>query len=119
LEEEFEEDRDYYISRVTLEAFETEGVDSELVEILRLALGDREDMEILCPGLKQGRLHEAANPSRAIAAKWERDPWHTSGSGSGVPRQRRHRRRRGLADRNSAGNAIYLKLRESGVRSCR
>jgi len=47
LEEEFEEDRDYYISRVTLEAFETEGVDSELVEILRLALGDREDMEIL------------------------------------------------------------------------
>jgi len=47
LEEEFEEDRDYYISRVTLEAFETEGVDPELVEILRLALGDREDMEIL------------------------------------------------------------------------
>jgi len=55
LEEEFEEDRDYYISRVTLEAFETEGVDSELVEILRLALGAREDMEILWSRTETGK----------------------------------------------------------------
>jgi processive 1,2-diacylglycerol beta-glucosyltransferase len=46
LEEEFEEDRDYYINPETLDSFEQTGSDLELVRLLRSALGTREDMEI-------------------------------------------------------------------------
>ena len=46
LEEEFEEDRDYYINASTLDSFEETGADLELLGILRSALGTREDMEI-------------------------------------------------------------------------
>ena len=46
LEEESRDDRDYYINQTTLEVFEEEGADPELVAILRKALGSREEMEI-------------------------------------------------------------------------
>jgi processive 1,2-diacylglycerol beta-glucosyltransferase len=46
LEEESEEDTDYYINRVTLEMFEKRGIDPQLLDILRRALGQRDDMEI-------------------------------------------------------------------------
>ena len=47
LEEEDEEDRDYYINRPTLDLFEERGADPELMKVLRRALGDREEMEIV------------------------------------------------------------------------
>jgi hypothetical protein len=46
LEEESEQDQDYYISRDTLDTFEEEEADTALVALLRKALGDREGMEI-------------------------------------------------------------------------
>jgi processive 1,2-diacylglycerol beta-glucosyltransferase len=47
LEEESEDDVDYYINRSTLEIFKArEGASSTLLNILESALGDREDMEI-------------------------------------------------------------------------
>ena len=46
LVEEFEEDNDYYINQATLELFEEEGADVELLEVLKRALGPREEMEI-------------------------------------------------------------------------
>jgi processive 1,2-diacylglycerol beta-glucosyltransferase len=46
LEEEHDEDRDYYIDRETLEMFEENGGDPELVEMLRKALGDSEALDI-------------------------------------------------------------------------
>jgi len=46
LEEESRDDRDYYINEATLEMFEEEGADPELIAILRKALGAREEMEI-------------------------------------------------------------------------
>ena len=46
LEEESLEDRDYYINRVTVDAFETRGADPELIAVLRRGLGDRDEMEI-------------------------------------------------------------------------
>lgn len=46
LEEEHDEDRDYYIDRDTLEMFEENGADPELVEMLRKALGDDEALDI-------------------------------------------------------------------------
>jgi len=46
LEEESLEDTDYYINRDTLDVFEEEGIDKSLLEILRRALGTREEMEI-------------------------------------------------------------------------
>lgn len=46
LEEESREDQDYYISRETLEMFEGAGANPALLELLRNALGDREDMDI-------------------------------------------------------------------------
>ena len=47
LEEEYEEDQDYYINRPTLEMFAERGADPELIAFLKQALGDREDMEIV------------------------------------------------------------------------
>ena len=46
LEEESEEDVDYYINRSTLELFEEKGASPALLSLLKNALGDREDMEI-------------------------------------------------------------------------
>jgi processive 1,2-diacylglycerol beta-glucosyltransferase len=46
LVEESEEDTDYYFNEATLELFEEEGADAELLSILRRALGGREEMEI-------------------------------------------------------------------------
>jgi processive 1,2-diacylglycerol beta-glucosyltransferase len=46
LEEESRHDRDYYISRATLEMFGEAGADPQLLELLRRAMGDREDMDV-------------------------------------------------------------------------
>lgn len=46
LEEESNEDQDYYINLDTLDLFETRGADPTLLALLRQALGDREDMDI-------------------------------------------------------------------------
>jgi hypothetical protein len=46
LEEESLEDTDYYISQATLDMFEMDGADPELLALLRKALGKREDMDI-------------------------------------------------------------------------
>ena len=46
MEEESRDDTDYYISRDTLEVFEEQGIDRELLALLRSALGNREEMEI-------------------------------------------------------------------------
>lgn len=46
LEEEHDEDRDYYIDRDTLDMFEANGGDPELVELLRKALADHEQLDI-------------------------------------------------------------------------
>jgi hypothetical protein len=46
LEEESPDDTDYYIHRETLELFEQDGADAALLEVLRAALGTREEMEI-------------------------------------------------------------------------
>jgi hypothetical protein len=47
LEEEFEEDKDYYINRATLEMFQERGIDPALLELLNNAIGEREEMEIV------------------------------------------------------------------------
>ena len=46
LEEESEQDSDYYITPDTLEMLEEEGADAALMSLLRRALGSREEMEI-------------------------------------------------------------------------
>ena len=46
LEEESDSDEDYYINQATVEIFQEQGADAELLKILRQALGNREDMEI-------------------------------------------------------------------------
>jgi processive 1,2-diacylglycerol beta-glucosyltransferase len=46
LEEESSTDRDYYLSRDTLEMFEEDGLDPTLVAMLRQAMGSREEIEI-------------------------------------------------------------------------
>ena len=46
LEEESEEDTDYYINQATLEMFEQEGAEPGLITLLRRALGEKEGIEI-------------------------------------------------------------------------
>jgi len=46
LEEESTEDKDYYINQATPDLFEERGADADLLELLRQALGTREDIEI-------------------------------------------------------------------------
>ena len=46
LEEESEEDTDYYINQATLEMFEQEGAEPSLLSLLRKALGEKEGIEI-------------------------------------------------------------------------
>lgn len=47
LEEETEDDQDYYVNDVTIEMFADRGADPQLLDLLRKALGDREEMEIV------------------------------------------------------------------------
>ncbi len=47
LEEEWLEDQDYAITPLLLDAFEASGADPELVRLLRDALGDRSEIEIV------------------------------------------------------------------------
>jgi hypothetical protein len=46
LEEEHDEDRDYYVDKDTLDMFEANGGDPELVELLRKALADDDQIDI-------------------------------------------------------------------------
>ena len=46
LEEESEQDEDYYLNRTTVDFLEGEGAAPELIALLRRALGDREEAEI-------------------------------------------------------------------------
>ncbi|MFA5404073.1 MAG: galactosyldiacylglycerol synthase [Ignavibacteria bacterium] len=46
LEEETEDDIDYYINIPMIESFEEKGADAELIEVLKKGLGNKEDMEI-------------------------------------------------------------------------
>lgn len=46
LEEEYVGDQDYYINQATLDMFEDRGIDTGLLQLLRKALGTREDMEL-------------------------------------------------------------------------
>lgn len=46
LEEETDEDRDYYINRDTIDLLESSGADAEVVTLLRQALGGREEMDV-------------------------------------------------------------------------
>ena len=46
LEEEFDEDRDYYINQTTVDVMEAKGADPELIALLRRAIGDRDGIEI-------------------------------------------------------------------------
>ena len=47
LEEEDTRDQDYYIDGETIEMLAGKGMDSELQELLKNALGSRKDMEIM------------------------------------------------------------------------
>jgi hypothetical protein len=46
LEEESSTDTDYYLNSATLDMFAEHGIDPQLLELLRGALGNREEMEI-------------------------------------------------------------------------
>jgi hypothetical protein len=46
LEEEHEEDQDYYIDRDTLELLSDNGIDSDLLAMLEKAMGDDDEMDI-------------------------------------------------------------------------
>ena len=46
MEEESLTDQDYYINQATVDLLESEGAPSELVALLRRALGNRDDMDI-------------------------------------------------------------------------
>jgi hypothetical protein len=46
LEEEHDEDQDYYIDRETLELLSDNGCDPELLAMLEKAMGDDEEMDI-------------------------------------------------------------------------
>lgn len=46
LEEEHDDDQDYYIDRDTLELLSDNGIDEELMALLEKALGDDDSMDI-------------------------------------------------------------------------
>ena len=46
LEEESPEDQDYWLDAASIDALEEGGADAALVQILRTALGDRDEMEL-------------------------------------------------------------------------
>jgi processive 1,2-diacylglycerol beta-glucosyltransferase len=47
LEEEWTDDRDYYINKPMLDGLRNNGADSRLLNLLAQALGDKEDVDIL------------------------------------------------------------------------
>ena len=47
LEEESLDDRDYYLNVDTVDMLEEQGVDQELIALLRAAFGDRDEMDIV------------------------------------------------------------------------
>jgi hypothetical protein len=47
LEEEWPEDRDYFINRDMLEMLKQRGADATLIHMLTLALGNRDEVDIL------------------------------------------------------------------------
>lgn len=46
MEEESTDDWDYYVNRATLDLFQANGADPALLDLLRRAMGNREEMEI-------------------------------------------------------------------------
>ncbi len=46
LEEESSDDDDYYLNRSTVDLLEGAGADPQLVQVLRAALGSRDDMDL-------------------------------------------------------------------------
>lgn len=46
MEEESLDDRDYYINLETLDLFEQNGIDTELLKLLKKAMGSRQEMEL-------------------------------------------------------------------------
>lgn len=46
LEEEAEDDVDYYINNPTIESFQEMGAEDGLIEVLKKGLGNKEEMEI-------------------------------------------------------------------------
>ncbi len=46
LERETDDDTDYYLNKDTMEMFVSQGIDSQLLDLLSKAMGDREDIEI-------------------------------------------------------------------------
>jgi hypothetical protein len=47
LEEEDSKDQDYYLSRDTLELLKENGADSQLIKMLTVALGSKDDMDVI------------------------------------------------------------------------
>ena len=47
LEEEWTDDRDYYINRAMIDMLQAKGADTGLLNMLRAAIGDKEDVDIL------------------------------------------------------------------------
>jgi len=50
LEEESEFDQDYWLNRDTLDGFAVKGCPADLLELLKSAMGDRQEMEIRWEG---------------------------------------------------------------------
>ena len=46
MEEESEDDRDYFVNSEELELMAEDGIDPTLIDVLKQALGNREDMDI-------------------------------------------------------------------------
>ena len=46
LEEESMDDRDYYINLETLDMFEKNGIDEDLLDLLKKSMGSRQEMEL-------------------------------------------------------------------------
>jgi hypothetical protein len=46
LEEESGTDTDYYLNKTTIDVFDENGADPQLIKLLREAIGDRTEMEI-------------------------------------------------------------------------
>jgi len=55
LEEEHDEDQDYYIDRDTLELLSDNGIDHELLAMLEKAMGDDDSMDIAWDGEEPDR----------------------------------------------------------------
>jgi hypothetical protein len=47
LEEEWSDDRDYYLNREMVNMLQTRGADPKLIELLQRALGDKDEVDIL------------------------------------------------------------------------